>query len=638
MKKKHFFYSIVWFVFLLVLSGCQDEKANVWAFELTNDQEAYIITDYLGEDTKVVLPETYQGKPVIGLKEDFTFPYEVEDITLSKNLETFYENRNLYLSLDAFHIPEDSKLKSIGCNVRFEHSVFKTFYIPKDLELCVESFFEAYALESFLVHKDNPYYEEIDGVLYNETGKELLYMPMRYQVQTFSIPNGVERINDQAFFLQKSIDHVFVPETVHEIGAYAFAFSNIESVTFSEETTIQDLGYMAFRETYEMKHFDVPDSVTVLKSTFAESHIETIGFGEDSKLEKISHGTFERTPYLKSLILPKDLFEISGAPFSHSALESLTFLSDITHFEDRVFSQMDHIKDINFLVDQSEIMYENGVMTRNQGKKIFYYQPEDESIKTFYVHEHIEEISRDLLFEHGHHIEHFEVDPNNLYLISIDGVVYSKDLKTLKYYPSASKDLTYSIRYGTEKIERVIIPIYLKTLYIPETVIEIERFGFGNGSIEKVVFLGESKLVAIPENAFYSSNLKEIIIPKSVKTIGESAFHDSTLEKLSFEEGSELMFIGYHAFGNTLLSSVILPDHAMQVRYGAFNTSTLKHVYIQHKDTIIEESAFDLNHDTTFYLKGDFPIDDMSIFGRKSVIISNVSMSFYLILSKEDVS
>lgn len=638
MRKKQLIYGIVMFLFLFAISGCQDEKMNDWAFELTNDQEAYIIKDYMGEETDLVLPETYQGKPVIGLKEDFTFPYEVKDITLSKNLETFYVDRYHNLRLDALHIPEDAKLKSIGCNISFEYSDFKTFYIPKDLELCVNSFIGVYTLESFTVHEDNPYYEVIDGVLYNETGLELLYMPMRYKAQSFSIPDGVEKIGSKAFLLQKSIDYLYIPDSVIEIGELAFALSELQSVIFSEETEIEDLGFLAFKDTNAIKHFDVPDSVVVLKSTFQNSRIETIGFGEDSKLEQIGVGTFERTRYLKSLVLPKYVSELSGAPFSQSALESLTFLSDIIEFEDRVFSYMDHIKDISFLVEQSKIVYENGTMTRDQGKRIFFYLPEEDSTKTFYVNEKVESISEQLLSEHAHHIEAFEVNSVNPYLISIDGVIYSKDLKELKYYPPASKETSYSIRYGTEMIASMIKPIYLKTLYIPDSVIEIERFGFGNGSIEKVVFLGESKIVTIPEYAFYSSNLKEITIPKSVKSIEDSAFRDTTLEKLSFEEGSELEYIGYHAFDHTLLKDVIFPNRPIHVRTGAFNTSTLKHVYIQHEGTIIEEGAFDLNHDIIFYLKGDFPIDDMKIFDRKSVIMSNISMYAYLLLSKEDAS
>ena len=102
-------------------------------------------------------------------------------------------------------------------------------------------------------------------------------------------------------------------------------------------------------------------------------------------------------------------------------------------------------------------------------------------------------------------ITSFQVDPDNPYFTTVDGVIFSKDLKTLVAFPPAYPSNHYNIPEGTETIGTgAFEDCNLDTIHIPDTVTKIEHW------------------------AFEYSGLREVHIPDSVTEIGELCFRDST--------------------------------------------------------------------------------------------------------------
>ena len=103
----------------------------------------------------------------------------------------------------------------------------------------------------------------------------------------------------------------------------------------------------------------------------------------------------------------------------------------------------------------------------------------------------------------------FEVDPQNPYFTTVDGVIFSKDLKTLVAFPPIQLP-HYDIPEGTEIIGTgAFEDCNLDTIHIPETVKKLDTW------------------------AFQSSGLREIYIPDSVIEIGEMCFRGSSeLERI----------------------------------------------------------------------------------------------------------
>ena len=89
---------------------------------------------------------------------------------------------------------------------------------------------------------------------------------------------------------------------------------------------------------------------------------------------------------------------------------------------------------------------------------------------------------------------------------SIDGVLYSKDEKTLIAYPSGKDSASYTVNEKT-------------------TTIQNSAF-YGNKNLETITL--PKKLKKIGALSFYNTkSLKSIEIPKKVSTIGSEAFYGS---------------------------------------------------------------------------------------------------------------
>lgn len=118
-----------------------------------------------------------------------------------------------------------------------------------------------------------------------------------------------------------------------------------------------------------------------------------------------------------------------------------------------------------------------------------------------------------------------QVDPDNACYRSENGIVYSKDGKTIVHYPAG---------------------VSAKEFTIPDGVTDIGDYAF-QGSI----------------------NLTGITIPDSVKKIGIVAFGSSGITSMSIPEG--VTWIGLRAFDScTSLTTVEIPDSVTHLDYGVF--------------------------------------------------------------------
>lgn len=151
----------------------------------------------------------------------------------------------------------------------------------------------------------------------------------------------------------------------------------------------------------------------------------------------------------------------------------------------------------------------------------------------------------------------FEVDSENQYFTAVDGVLFSKDMKTLIYYPPAkgiefnnlgqAKEMTqYVIPDGVETIRAKAFYkcYYIDKIEIPDSVKTIEEKAFHRCSALKEINLPD-ELVTIGKDAFaYCSEVTSVTIPASVESIGEYAFFNcpklKKVEVLKSEDEIEL--------------------------------------------------------------------------------------------------
>ncbi len=100
-------------------------------------------------------------------------------------------------------------------------------------------------------------------------------------------------------------------------------------------------------------------------------------------------------------------------------------------------------------------------------------------------------------------IEKVTVSSKNSSYKSYDGVVYSKNLKTLVYYPPGKKDTYFIVPSSVTEIERLAFnkAKNLEGVYVPKTVKEIGETAFGYTSV--VIYYEGTKTPDALEPAFY---------------------------------------------------------------------------------------------------------------------------------------
>lgn len=176
-------------------------------------------------------------------------------------------------------------------------------------------------------------------------------------------------------------------------------------------------------------------------------------------------------------------------------------------------------------------------------------------------------------------LESINVDEENQYYSSEDGILFSKDKTEIVCYPPAKKGTTYEI---------------------PETVKVIMTAFIGNQNLEKITI---SKNVENTVMAFYHcSKLKEVNIEYGVKEIGLVSFANcSALEKVSIP--LSVNTIDAYAFGNcTSLEKIDLSEVWYiegDKEYGAFAGCTnLSDITFSENIVFIARNSF---KDTLWY-------------------------------------
>lgn len=164
----------------------------------------------------------------------------------------------------------------------------------------------------------------------------------------------------------------------------------------------------------------------------------------------------------------------------------------------------------------------------------------DEYVETIYIGKdvkHIEETS----FFYCKMLKSIEVDKDNPYYTSVDGVLYTKDMKTLVSYPYNKGDahneelekppeevLTYIIPEGVERIASCAFykNNILTEVKLPSTLKEIGDMSFFKCENISLVTLPDG-LIKIGSDSFsYCHGMKHALyIPDSVKEIGNYTFY-----------------------------------------------------------------------------------------------------------------
>lgn len=149
-----------------------------------------------------------------------------------------------------------------------------------------------------------------------------------------------------------------------------------------------------------------------------------------------------------------------------------------------------------------------------------------ESVEFIAIGKNVEKIGV-WAFENNQKLKAFSVDKENTEFCSVDGVLFTKDMKTLLFYPnSRSSEYVIPDSVETLRAKSFYKCSSLEKLTLSENLTRIEDKVFFRCSAMTDVILTE-KLEFIGMDAFgYCSELTEMTVPASVKQIDDYAFYN----------------------------------------------------------------------------------------------------------------
>ena len=130
----------------------------------------------------------------------------------------------------------------------------------------------------------------------------------------------------------------------------------------------------------------------------------------------------------------------------------------------------------------------------------------------------------------------FVVDPENTAYCSIDGIIFTKDLKSIVAYPDKREGVEYVVPDGVETIADCAFYMCesLKKVTLATSVVSVGEYAFFKCVGLESVTLNEG-LKTVGKNGFsFTEGLLELHLPSTIEKIGDYGFYSKTSVISSF--------------------------------------------------------------------------------------------------------
>ena len=489
------------------------------------------------------------------------------------------------LGTETYSIP--SGTETVDEYAFHDNHTLSDIHIPSSVMSMDSSFLNLKAISGYHVDPDNRRYSSVDGVLFTEDGKTLISYPLKKEGTAYDIPVGTETLGTESM-ARTQLEYVGLPETVKTIGDSCFSYSYyLREIGWNG--SVDHIGEEAFNWCIALESMTIPDNVeTIGEGTFTEcDHLRTLDIG--SGLRELDAAWFEGCTSLETITVSSsnvNLVCVDGIVYTRDmetlcmaprALEdtTVTVHDGVGSIGNHAFqgSMVEHVILPDSIGNIGEYAFYdsalrdvdlgNGVETIGTKAFMCCYDLESVTIPSsvntvgesaFYGCNSLTRISfQEGVEEIGDHalsncsslvrfnipstlksigtmiymtsLENVSVSPESDRFTSVDGIVYTKDLRTLVLCPARSGIMDVRVMEGTETIAAYAFSHCkdIVTVTLPSTVRDLEEGTFYRCSSLTSVNL--ENIRTLGDDVFNGcSSMKEAVFGKDLHSIGDRAF------------------------------------------------------------------------------------------------------------------
>ena len=630
-------------------------------FEYIEQNGGLYITDCHLKDETIEIPETINGKTVVGI------------VSLGSEVD----------SMKSLVIPDT--VKSIGTEVFYSWDAsVETIYIGSGVTyLDADMFGKCSKLKSITISENNPDYCDIDGVVYDKTKKTLIYYPVG-KGEDYTVPATVTNIDILNADIYRNLNITFeegstayvtedgvtynvdktkvifcnpsktgayvMPDTVTEITEGAFKESNLTDVKISNNVT--EITYEAFANCTSLSSVELPTNLKLINDrAFYRSALTEVTI--PNSVVEVGNFAFYWNGSLKKVTIPNSVIKIGNQAFCESALTEVTIPDSVIEIGNSAFAWTP----INKL--------DLGQGVKSIGEGAFCKT----SISSLIIPESVTNIG-DGVFEWCENLKKVDFKNKNISIgeslfagcpieeVNLENVkgkidrwAFNGSKLTSLNLPDGVTEIAYAaFLYSTE----------LATIDVPESLVRISGQAFDNTAWEKAqkdgpvylehIFYGykgnmpvnkdlvikdgttvladfalmqydELSSVTLPEGlktigsaTFWGdSNIKEIRIPASVSFIGKAAFAGCySLESIDVDPANEYYSSVDGVLFNKDKTELIwcpkragntyeVPSTVTLIKEGALGESDVENIKIRNENVVLEKYSLNYKYNSFFY-------------------------------------
>lgn len=387
------------------------------------------------------------------------------------------------------------------------------------------------------------------------------------QVKKIVVEDGVTAIDECAFYSCSNSEEWVLPFVGTKCGSVSDKY-DIISCIYQYKSSTRTVNTNSGYDTYVTYYNTLPSAlskITITNETILEAN--ALCSISQSSFKKLTNGGFYYGGNVKEIILPNTIVEIESTAFSGIGPLEKMYIYYVENTYSSSFSGCSSVGELFFIGSRNsflsmnsintfanttihyndkgtngnlsnwELTFDNDLVISGEGEIITndYYTYAD-LVDSVIIESDVATLSNSDFYEMYANTA-FSVSADNNEYCSVDGVIFTKDMKTLIAYPAGKTDTSYQIPEGVTTIaENAFTNTNLVSITVPTSVISVESNAFSErDTLASVYFNGTTEewnniSVADGNDAFIGA---DIIIGKyavSYNTNGGSETFDSQIK------------------------------------------------------------------------------------------------------------